>query len=87
MDEFNNLVYVIFDASELPSINFNEVLEPSIEVCRLSVDQTKTVVKWYGPTTPTCVNDLLTKSDYYNHSEILEIMYSTEWTISKNTMD
>lgn len=83
---FNNLNYVILDVAELPSINFDEVLETSADICRRSVDGTKTVVKWDGSTVPACVSALLTKSQYYNHSQILEIMYSTEWTISKDTM-
>lgn len=85
-DYFSNLNYVILDVVELPTINFNEVLESSADVCRRSVDGTKTVVKWYGPNTPECVNALLTKSQYYDHSQILEIMYSSEWTISKDIM-
>ena len=38
--------YMIFNVSELPEINFSEVLETSAQTVRKSVDETKTFVKW-----------------------------------------
>ena len=40
--------YMIFNVSELSDINFNEVLETSIDTVRKSVNGTKTFVKWEG---------------------------------------
>lgn len=77
---FQDRKYVIFNVSELPQINFNEVLETSMETVRKSLDETQTFVKWEGGDVPTCVENLTTKSQYYTHSEIIEILSSLEWS-------
>jgi hypothetical protein len=41
-----NRRYVIFDASEVALINFSEVLQTSPETLRLSVDETKALIKY-----------------------------------------
>jgi hypothetical protein len=77
----NGLTYVIFNVSELPLIDFTQVLQTSAETCRKSIDETQTLVKWYTDNgVPTCVQSLTTKSQYYTHDEILEIMSTPEWT-------
>jgi len=75
--------YVIFDITELPSIDFTQVLETSTETVRISVDGTKTFVKWDGETPPSCLENLTTKSQYYTHEEILSIISTSEWTNSQ----
>lgn len=71
--------YVIFNVSELDQIHFDHVLETSAETVRKSVDGTKTFVKWEGEM-PACVSGLTTKEGPYNHSEILAILSTEEWT-------
>jgi len=71
---------MIFNVSELGSIDFNEVLETSINTVRKSIDETKTLVKWDAETIPTTVQSLTTKEGPYSHSEILAIMATPEWT-------
>ncbi len=75
----NERKYVIFDCSELPSVNFSEVMETSADTVRKSVDQTKTFVKYEG-TQPASVAALTTKSQEYTHEEILAILATSEWT-------
>ena len=70
--------YMIFNVSELDSIDFDVVLETSAETVRKSVDETKTFVKWEYDT-PECVANLTTKQGPYNHTEILSILSSEEW--------
>lgn len=77
--EFLNRRFMIFNVSELSKIDFNEVSETSEETVRLSLDKTKTFVKW-DYDTPKCVNNLTTKEGPYSYEEILEIMKSPEWT-------
>ena len=72
-------VYVIFNVSELNTIDFNEVLETSIDTVRKSVDETKTFVKFEGAMPPS-VSALTTKEGPYTHSEILAILATSEWT-------
>jgi len=83
----NGLIYVIFDVTELDTINFNEVLQTSKETCRVSVDGTKTLVKWYTAYgVPPSVETLTSKSQYYAHEEILAIMSTPEWTPPSSDM-
>lgn len=80
-DENNGITYVIFDVTELPLIDFNQVLQTSAETCRKSVDGTQTLVKWYTNNgVPSCVESLTTKGLYMTHSEILQVMSTPEWT-------
>jgi len=78
---FETRQFMIFNVSELPSINFNEVLETSANTVRISVDGTKTLVKWDGETAPECVMNLTTKQGPYTYTEILEIVDTSEWSI------
>ncbi len=77
---FDNREFMIFNVSELPSINFEEVLETSAETVRRSVDGTKTFVKWDGNTIPASVDALTTKEGPYTYSEILDILATPEWS-------
>ena len=76
---YNDRNYMIFNVSELDSIDFSQVLETSAQTVRKSVDQTLTFVKWSGDM-PDCVNNLTTKQGPYTHSEILEILAGETWT-------
>lgn len=78
-DIYENREYIIFNVSELPLVNFNEVLETSIDTVRKSVDLTKTFVKWNG-NQPSFVDNLTTKDGPYTHSEMLRILSAPEWT-------
>ena len=60
--------FMIFNVSELNQIDFNTVMETSINTVRKSVDKTKTFVKWEGDV-PACVGTLTTKSDYFTLEE------------------
>lgn len=73
-----NIKYIVFDYSEIDKINFDEVLETSKDSVRLSVDNTKTFVKWIGDE-PSFVSELQSKSIIYNNEEMIEILDSIEW--------
>jgi hypothetical protein len=75
----NELKYVIFDFSEVYKIDFNEVKETSIETLRISLDESKTFVKYEGDM-PLCVENLINKSEEFTHSEIIHILSTSEWT-------
>ena len=76
--EYPNRNYLIFNVSELPLIDFSQVLETSTDTLRRSVDGTKTFVKWETEE-PTFVQSLTTKEGPYTHSEILEILSGSDW--------
>lgn len=77
---YENRQYVIFDVSELGSIDFSQVLETSAETVRKSADGTKTFVKWEGEV-PSSVAALTTKGNYLTYEEILAILDTEEWTV------
>jgi len=77
---YENREFMIFDVSELDTINFNEVLETSADTVRKSIDGTKTFVKWDGATIPPSVDSLTTKQGPYTYTEILSILSTFEWT-------
>jgi hypothetical protein len=76
---YENREFMVFNVSELDTINFNEVLETSIDTVRKSVDETKTFVKWEGETIPPSVQNLTTKEGPYTYQEILTILSTAEW--------
>lgn len=82
MHTYEHRQFMIFNISELPQINFEEVLETSVDTVRKSVDGNKTFVKWDGDTIPSCVDNLTTKEGPYNYEEILNILSTEEWTNS-----
>ncbi len=67
--------YVIYNMANVDLINFDQVKETSRDTLRLSLDQTKCVLKFEGDTP-----DFLVGLQQYNYEEILAIMYSSEWT-------
>ena len=80
MHTYEHRQFVIFDVSEISSIDFSQVLETSADTVRTSVDGTKTFVKWDTETVPSCVETLTTKSIYYTYDEILIILETPEWS-------
>jgi hypothetical protein len=78
-DDYTGREFMIFNVSELDTIDFTKVLETSAETVRKSVDGTKTFVKWDGAM-PQCVVDLTTSEGPYTYEEILAILATPEWT-------
>jgi hypothetical protein len=79
MEEFANIRWVIFDASEIGTIDFSQVCESDVNSLRKSIDETKTFVK-YDTSMPSSVSSLTTKTQEYTHSEILAILATSEWS-------
>ena len=77
--EYANRRFVIFNVTELPLIDFNQVYETSIDTVRKSVDGTQTFVKYDIPE-PSSVAALTIKSIEYTYDEILDILATPEWT-------
>lgn len=77
--EYDNRRFVIFEVTELPLIDFNQVYETDADTVRKSVDGTKTFVKYDLPE-PSSVTALTTKSQEYTYEEILQILNTPEWT-------
>lgn len=69
---------MIFNVSEISSINFSEVIESHPENLRISMDGNKTFIRWEGDT-PASVEALTTKEGPYTYSQILLITSTVEW--------
>ena len=67
--------YVIIDASEVSSVDFDQVLETSADTLRYNVAGTQTFVKFEGDTP-----SFLEGKTANTHSEMLEILAGEEWT-------
>jgi hypothetical protein len=77
--------YIIFNSSELDKINFSEVLETSVDTVRLSVDGSKTFVKYISNDMPTSVASLTTKEGPYQYDEFLTILETPNWTLQNTS--
>jgi hypothetical protein len=77
----NTRKYVIFNTSELSTINFDQVLITSANTVQTTADGTKTYVK-YENDMPSSVIALTTKQGPYTHSEILNILAGPEWFVN-----
>ena len=82
---FDNRSYLIFNVSELDTINFDYVLETSANTIRKSVDETLSFVKWEG-STPSFVSSLSTTQGPYTHTEILSVLSTETWAPSGGDM-
>lgn len=76
---YTNRNFIIFNIEELNKINFQEVEETSVSTVRLSVDGTKTFVKWDTETIPESVNSLETKEGPYTYDQMLNILTGSFW--------
>ena len=77
---FEERNYMIFNMSEVNQIDFTQVLETAPDTLRLSVNESKSFVKWEGGVVPASIDALTTKEGPYTHAAILTILSSPEWT-------
>ena len=77
----NTRTYIIFNVSELNDIDFDQVLETSINTVAKNADQSKAYVKYNGDM-PSSVAALTTKEGPYTHNEILNILAGPDWFVN-----
>ncbi len=76
---FEDRHYVVFDLTEVDTIDFSEVMETSADTLRKNLANTQSFVK-YESVMPASVAALTTRSQEYTHEEILAILAGTDWT-------
>lgn len=76
---FDTRKYLIIQTSEINLVNFNEVLETDAETMRLSVDGTKTFIKWDGED-PSFIGNLSNTEGPYNYDQFMVVLDTPEWT-------
>ena len=67
--------YVIIDASEVSSVNFNQVLETSPSTLRYNLAGTQTFVKYEGDTP-----SFLEGKTALDRSEMLAVLSTEDWS-------
>jgi hypothetical protein len=67
--------YVILDASELSSVDFEQVLQDSADTLRYSLDGSKFLLKFEGDTPSFLIGE-----PQYTQEEILPILAGADWT-------
>tara|TARA_R110002020_G_scaffold123146_2_gene279327 strand:+ start:697 stop:915 length:219 start_codon:yes stop_codon:yes gene_type:complete len=67
--------YVIILAENISNINFEQVLETSVETLRYSLDNNQVLLKFEGETP-----SFLDGKQQYDYEAIMEILNSPEWT-------
>ena len=78
----NGFTYVTLELSEAGSLDFTQIEQTSIDTLRISVDGTKTIVKWITANgIPSSVEALTTKGSYMTHDEALALMSTEAWNI------
>ena len=77
MSKLDN-TYIIFDVTELSTIDFDQVLETSSDTVIYNVAETKTIVKYIGEM-PSSVQALTTKEGPYSFAEIKNILTGSAW--------
>lgn len=79
--EENGLTYVTLDLSEASSLDFEQIEQTSIDTLRISVDGTRTIVKWITANgEPSSVAALTSKGPYLTYDETLALMSTEAWT-------
>lgn len=87
---YDNRHYVIFDCTELSTIDFSQVYETSEATVRKSVDESQALIKYeyftytdqsgsLYETVPSSVEALTTKSSPYSYEEIIPILSTSVW--------
>jgi len=78
----NTKTYAVINLTDVGLIDFNQIGETSASTIRKSLDDTQFVIKWEQGYTPTFITDgsVVPVGSTYNHSEILELMATAEWT-------
>jgi len=76
--DYSNRNFVIFSASELDKIDFNQILEDSHETIRKSLDGTLVLMKYDGDV-PGFLSDMTTIVGVYTYDEILPILGTSVW--------
>jgi len=72
-----NITYVIIQAVDLPLVDFSQLLESSPDTVRYSINRVYVLLKYNG-NMPQTISQLSYQGPY-THSEIFNIMQTSEW--------
>lgn len=72
--------YLIISSEEISKIDFNKILQTSLETLRYSVDGNKILIKWDTDEDPDFISNFKYFEGPYNDEEILKIISTNIWT-------
>lgn len=78
--DYKNMKYIVFNVEELPVVDFSVICEQSQYTVRISLDGTKTFVKWGTEEAPWFLSLLQSKEGPYTLEEMSNILLTPEWT-------
>ena len=73
--DYSNRKWVIVNVSDITDEMINNAIQTSVNTLRKTLDGNKGLLKWDGDT-PSCFDGMTT----YSHSEILNILQSSDWS-------
>ena len=77
----NTKTYAVINLTDISLIDFSQIAQSSASTIRKSLDNTQFVIKWENGYTPTFITDSsVVPVGTYNHSEILQLMSTAEWS-------
>ena len=80
---YNNKTYAIINASDVSNVDFNQILETSVNTLKYSADNSLILIKWTTPPTFIYVDELVEPVGIYTHQQILSILRTDVWTQSE----
>jgi hypothetical protein len=67
--------YVIINSSEIPNVDFEQVMQRDSEGTRYTLDGSKALLKFEGDTPSFLIGE-----PQYDHAEILNILSGPDWS-------
>jgi len=80
---YNNKTYAIINASDVSNIDFDQILETSVNTLKYSLDTSLILIKWLSPPAFIYVDELVDPVGIYTHQQILSILKTNEWLIEE----
>ena len=76
---YNNKTYAIINASDVSNIDFNQILETSVNTLKYSANNSLILIKWTTPPAFIYVDELVVPVGIYTHQQILSILRTDTW--------
>ena len=76
---YNNKTYAIINASDVSNVDFNQILQTSVNTLKYSLDGSLILIKWITPPAFIYVDELVDPIGRETHQQILSILKTDAW--------
>ena len=76
---YNNKTYAIINAGDVSNVDFNQILQTSVNTLKYSIDGSLILIKWITPPAFIYVDELVDPVGIYTHQQILSILKTDAW--------